>query len=234
MTENKEQDQKTIMRAMLKAVEEERGRLGRELHDNINQILASTMLYICMADSDPANTKIHIKSAKDLLATAVSEIRDLTHGFAVPHKHINLEELITGLKDKIRNASSLRLHLDYTIREDQLSHDLKINVYRIVQEQLSNILKHAKADRVDISLKSQKGSVKVVLADNGKGFDVNVKRNGIGLSNIINRVESFNGHVEISSSPGKGCVITMQIPIDKDTTVAIKDSAALDLANLLS
>jgi two-component system, NarL family, sensor histidine kinase UhpB len=89
--------------------------------------------------------------------------------------------------------------------ENVLNRDQKIAVYRIVQEQLNNILKYANASRVSIQLKNESGRIRLDIADDGDGFDPKAKRKGIGITNIISRAELYNGHVQIDSEPGKGC-----------------------------
>ncbi|HMF70615.1 MAG TPA: ATP-binding protein, partial [Flavitalea sp.] len=86
---------------------------------------------------------------------------------------------------------------------------LKLVIYRIIQEQMSNIIKHAEATEVKIELKKNKRGTTTIIEDNGKGFDTSLKRNGIGLKNIRHRTEIYNGTVNIKSSPGLGCKITV-------------------------
>ena len=93
-----------------------------------------------------------------------------------------------------------------------LDEDLKLNIYRIVQEQINNILKYAEASNATISINEINGEIYVSILDNGKGFEPLLKRKGIGISNIINRIESYNGDVTIESSPGKGCKLEIRIP----------------------
>ena len=91
------------------------------------------------------------------------------------------------------------------VDENALLPEQKINVYRIIQEQLNNILKHAQASSVSIELNKQREQIRLCVEDDGKGFDPRMRRNGVGISNIMSRAELYNGKVEIDSSPGKGC-----------------------------
>ena len=91
------------------------------------------------------------------------------------------------------------------LNEDRLSEDLKISIYRIIQEQLNNIRKHAQASKVHLLLEHSDNNMSLFIDDDGRGFDVHSKRKGLGITNIINRAETFNGNVELVSSPGKGC-----------------------------
>ena len=86
-------------------------------------------------------------------------------------------------------------------------------LYRIAQEQLNNILKHASAKHVNIHVKAKNKTLYVSIIDDGKGLDPTKKSKGIGLDNILNRVESYNGKIAIDSSPEKGCKIEIAIPL---------------------
>jgi signal transduction histidine kinase len=104
--------------------------------------------------------------------------------------------------------------VDFSVKtEGALDDKLKMTVFRIVQEQLNNIQKHAEARHVLISVKQPGDVLSLSIVDDGKGFDVKQKREGIGLTNIINRAEIFNGLVEIDTAPGKGCKLLVNFKI---------------------
>ncbi|NOT51071.1 MAG: PAS domain S-box protein [Chitinophagaceae bacterium] len=209
----KVQEQKTVARAILNAQERERNKIGQELHDNVNQILASIKLYLGMArgkeEEEMAET---IRESSQLLDNAIEEIRSLSKSQVTPLKKIDLEELIQALVDKLEETSDVAVKFVYVIKDKQVEDDLKLNIYRIVQEQVNNIVKHAEASVVSIALHENADGIHLSIADNGKGFVPDQKRKGIGLSNMINRVESFNGELDIISSPGNGCEIQIRIP----------------------
>ncbi|MFT3747181.1 MAG: PAS domain S-box protein [Agriterribacter sp.] len=211
--EQREHEQKKIMRAMLKAEEKERNRLGRELHDNVNQILTGIKLSLTFASSKEKDAKLHIGNAIELVDNAIYEMRALTHRQVMPLSDVNLQELILEIVKKIQLISPVTINLVYGIDDDAIKDELKINLYRIIQEQLNNILKHADAMLVDIIIEIHGGILTVIITDDGKGFDTVKKVNGIGLSNIINRVESFDGKAKITSSPDNGCSMEIQIPV---------------------
>jgi two-component system sensor histidine kinase UhpB len=212
MVSQKVQEQKKIIRAVLKAEERERNKIGQELHDNVNQILAGTKLYLGMAEKDEMVKKDLIKSSVELIDSAIQEIRLLSKNQVTPLKAVNLEELIYSLVDKLHESSSLKTTVAFTVDSETIEDDLKLNIYRIVQEQINNVLKHAQASNIYISIKEDHEFLYVSVEDDGTGFDTAKKRNGIGVSNMINRVESFNGEFEMESSPGKGCKLKVKIP----------------------
>jgi PAS domain S-box-containing protein len=208
----KVQEQKKIARAIINTQEKERNYIGRELHDNVNQILAGTRLYLNMAGKQNEMVKKLIAYPMELLDSSINEIRLLTHKHATPSKDIDLKQLIETLLTNLEESTSIKTKLIYEISDKIIGDDLKINVYRILQEQINNIIKHAKPCNAFISIQADKDILNISIEDDGKGFDVNKKREGIGLSNIMNRVDSFNGEMVIESAPGNGCIIRIKIP----------------------
>jgi len=210
--EQKIQEQKKIARAIIKAQEEEKNRIGQELHDNINQILAGTKIYLSVAGKKNDELKELIKYPMELIDSSIEEIRLLSRKQVTPLKNIDLEVLVRELLSNLDQNATPQVNLNYSVSNGSLSDDLKLSIYRIIQEQLNNILKHADAKNVTIAIKTHDKTISINVEDDGKGFNVKNKRKGIGISNMINRVETFNGWVEIRSNPGEGCKINVSIP----------------------
>ncbi|HEV2479932.1 MAG TPA: ATP-binding protein, partial [Puia sp.] len=107
----------------------------------------------------------------------------------------------------------LQIELDLqNISEEQIEDRLQLTFFRIVQEQLNNIVKHAKATRVLIRLSIEGTNTVLSVADNGVGFDPGSHRKGVGITNIMSRAELLNGKVEIATAPGDGCTLTVSMP----------------------
>lgn len=206
------QEQKKITRAIIKAQEKERNRIGQELHDNVNQILVGTKLYLEMARKDDAKAKEHIVYSIGLVQSSINEIRLLSTKNVTPLKNINLKELLQMLVDELNKTSGIKSDLIYDITGKPMDDDLKLNVYRIIQEQINNIVKHSAAKNASISIRQDDQHIIVAVADDGRGFDMAKKRKGIGISNMINRVESFNGEVHIETSLENGCKVEFKLP----------------------
>ena len=98
-------------------------------------------------------------------------------------------------------------------KEESVNEKFRINIYRIVQEQLNNILKHARASDVCITLLQSTRSIRLSITDNGVGFDTGKNQNGIGLANIKSRAAIYNGAAIFTSQPGKGCVLKVEFPL---------------------
>lgn len=208
----KVQEQKKITRAMIKAQEQERNYIGRELHDNINQMLAGTKMYLGMAAGSNENIKEKINYCIGLIDNSIKEIRLLSSKHVTPLRNVDLENLINTLIDNLNKTSSVKTTLCYKITNTSLSDDLKLNIYRIIQEQTNNITKHSSAQNVNISITDTGNMIRIEIGDDGKGFDTAKERSGIGISNMINRVETFDGKFKIKSSPGNGCNIRISLP----------------------
>lgn len=206
------QEQKKIARAIIHAQEQERNRIGQELHDNVNQILAATKMFLSSAAKSDAAREA-IRYPIQLIDNSIEEIRSLSSRQVTPLMNIHLKEMIEELIDKMKASAKLTAVLDYNDHEDQMDDDLKLNVYRIIQEQVNNIVKYAAAKNVLISIRTEKDGTHILISDDGKGFDTTKKRKGIGISNMINRVEAFNGSINIHSAPGMGCRVSFTIPV---------------------
>ncbi len=209
--DQKIQEQKHVARAIIKAQERERNHMGQELHDNVNQILAGTKLYLGMIGKDD-KTKQDIKYPMELIDNAINEIRLISHKNVTPQKNINLMDLLQSLINDLEENTTLKTVLKFDLDGEIEEDDLKLNIYRIIQEQVNNILKHAAAKNVSISVQAIDNSIQVITTDDGKGFDLNKTRKGIGILNMMNRIETFNGNMKIISSPGHGCKIDITIP----------------------
>ncbi|HEU4632774.1 MAG TPA: ATP-binding protein, partial [Flavisolibacter sp.] len=124
-----------------------------------------------------------------------------------------LEESVKDLVNSINATSKVKITHQITGLENQtLKQELHLGVYRILQEQLNNVLKHAEASEVFIQLEHRENRLQLQVADNGKGFVMNNQKNGIGLVNMQTRAENLNGTFEIDSQPGKGCKIKVMLP----------------------
>ena len=200
-----------IIKAVLKAQEIERHKIGLELHDNINQILVTVRLYIDAVERDPQCRRDLIATAKEYLDLAIAEIRAIGKKQVMPLKGCSLKELIDELvmdmNDRTNTTFNSIVQADLPIDDD-----LKLNIFRIVQEQIMNILKHACASVANVTIGHVDRALLIKITDNGKGFNPLIRRKGIGITNMINRVESYNGNVLIDSNPGEGCTIEIRIP----------------------
>lgn len=209
--DQKVQEQRKISRAIIKAEESERNYIAKELHDNVNQILAATKMYLTRAGKNNTELEGLITYPLQLLDSSMDEIRILAGKHVTPLKDLNLKPLVESLLTDLSKNKGIQTAFVYELPHS-INDDLSLNIYRIIQEQVNNIGKHAQAKNVNISVQGEDAFIRIVIADDGRGFDVDQNRKGIGISNMINRVESFNGAVMIESCEGCGCKIQITIP----------------------
>ena len=206
--------QKAITQATISTQEKERTEISKELHDNVNQVLTTTKLYLDLAIANPElKDELIAKSSKNIISV-ITEIRKLSQSLMIP----SLEDL--GLLDSIEDLvesinATKKIHAVFVhekIDESVLSENQKLTLFRIAQEALNNIIRHANATRTTIELSNNKNRVQLIIKDNGQGFDAFSTKKGAGLNNIRNRVYLLSGHLTINTHPGKGCTLVVELP----------------------
>jgi PAS domain S-box-containing protein len=215
LVEKEIQRQQEVAKAVIDAQEKERATLGRELHDNISQMLTTAKLYLNCAKDSPAMQDDMITRGRDTISDAIEEIRRLSKAMIETfNEAVGLEFSLNDLIEKVRLAQPITISLYFALPDEpKLDHKLKMTIFRIVQEQLNNTIKYANATEVQIAIVQKHRQLLITIADDGKGFDTSQKRTGIGITNIISRTELFNGRVKIESSPGKGCRMQVRFTI---------------------
>ena len=209
--------EKQIEIAMADAKETERVDIGKELHDNINQLLGTSRLYLAMAKEGGEEGEKYLNRSSEYMLTAIEEIRKLTQTLTTDtFKDLGLVEAMHDLVQDTMEINPMKISCSTeNFVEASVTDRFKLNVFRIVQEQLNNIQKHAFARKVVIALLQDKTSIYLSIADDGVGFDTAKKRDGIGIANINSRVGSYNGTIDLTSQPGQGCILTIVFPLQK-------------------
>lgn len=207
--------QRQLTQATIDSSEKERTEIGKELHDNIGQQLTTIKLYLDLARSTAdEETAEMVSLATRNISDVINEIRALCRSL-IPSTlgDLGLEESVTDL---IHTFTRTRhLHIRFRAEgfdEDRVPDNQKLMLFRILQEQLNNIAKHAAARKVIVTLRQDDGQVQLEVSDDGTGFDPATVRRGLGLTSMRNRAEMFGGNVRIESSPGNGCTLTVSIP----------------------
>ncbi len=219
LNEQKITQQKIITETIIDTQEKERHELGKELHDNINQLLTSAKIFLGMARKKEDEKKEELLlNSYEIINDAINEIRKLSHSLVPPSlADFGLRNALNTLISRMSIGDDVKVQLVYEIDEqNKIDAKKELMLYRIVQEQLNNIHKYAKANNVTIELSENDGMIFLTITDDGVGFDMTEKKNGIGLKNIKSRVEFYNGNMEIISLPGEGC--TLKITIQNGTS----------------
>jgi PAS domain S-box-containing protein len=213
--ESQIEEQKKITRAMLHAQEQERNQLGQELHDNISQLLAAIKMKLAFSIRHYDRGVSSLVESMEHVQEAILETRNLSHRMVMPRfAESSFKEALEQLTANYQNDKRAVKLEARRLEEKKIPATIKETLFRIAQEQLHNIEKYAEASNVIVQVAARSEQVTMSIGDNGKGFDVKKKRTGIGLTNIRNRVESYNGSASIISEPGKGCTLIIEVPLN--------------------
>lgn len=220
VTERKQYEY-NITKAIIKAQEDERYEIGGELHDNVCQILAACQMSLGMLkDAIPAAKAPYYNQCNDYIKMASDDIRNLSNDLAPAFlKESNLPEAFGRMLNSfnVDHHYETQLHCSENVKNYPLSFELQQNLYRILQEQLKNIAHHAHASSIEVDVAIESNKLNMQIRDNGAGFVVKDAEDGIGFTNIKRRVELYSGKIDIESSPGNGCKISLMIPLRNDT-----------------
>ncbi|GAA0546597.1 sensor histidine kinase [Chitinophaga japonensis] len=216
-------EQKIRSYAIINGQEKERKRIAAEVHDGIGQMLTSLRMKLEQIEDRAEAPDPEVATVNNMLARLITETRricsDLLPSVLEDFGLLSaIEDLVKTCKDADRR---LEFFLDANIRKEQLSRELEISVYRIIQEGLNNVVKHAAATKVEIYLDTSGGCLELMIRDNGKGFYFdhrqlhlkNMAKKMNGIRGMKERAELLNGTFNISTEPGKGTIIQLEIPL---------------------
>lgn len=214
------QHQEALINAIVNAQEEERKRIAGELHDGLGGLLSTVKVnldnvkntYVSTKEND---SKLLIKSIS-LVDEVCSDLRTISHNMmpGVLVK-LGLVAAVNNFVDNVSETNVFNINFETVGLEDRMDGTIEIVLYRVIQETINNIIKHADAKSVNVQLVKHEKVLTVMIEDDGKGFDFEIirKENGIGLKNIESRVKYLNGSVVFDSTPGRGTNVIIEIPI---------------------
>jgi signal transduction histidine kinase/Tfp pilus assembly protein PilF len=206
--------QKAAFTAVVNAEENERKRIAMELHDGLGQLLSAARLNVSVLEDNAEGEDIKVvENAESLIDQAIDDLRNISHNL-MPSALIRLG-LISALNDmaeKINSARQISVSIKTSGITNRLPENFEIAIYRVVQEAVNNILKHANALNIAIELHYNNENLALSIADDGKGMpeeSSNKKERGIGWDDIRSRVSMFNGNMILYSEPGKGTQLSI-------------------------
>jgi signal transduction histidine kinase len=195
-------------------LEKERKLIGQELHDNINQTLALITLFVKMLHP-LTEEEIEIRNkVLEQLKNVIAETGSLSRGLVIPK--LKAQGLVASIRELIENihvSKVLVIHFRYDRPDFPISSEKKVTIFRIIQEQLRNIMQHSLASSADLRLHIADDHIVLTIEDNGVGFDPQKQTAGIGLSNIRERVTWYHGTVDIQTATGRGCRVIVRMPL---------------------
>lgn len=204
--------QKELLKAYIEGTEKERKRISRELHDDIGSRLGSLKRFISKNESQ----NLTLEKQIDILC---NDVRAMSHQLAPASASItSFRQLINQLLEET-SQQELKTDVQFYDVPKTLSPETTHHLFRMVQEAISNVLKHAHATELDLQFFAHGNEMVMTIEDNGRGFDPKSNARGIGLQNMKARTESLNGTIEISSNPGNGTNIMIKIPLEASVPV---------------
>jgi signal transduction histidine kinase len=209
--------QELSIRAVIEAEEAERQRIAKDLHDGVGQMMSAAKMNLSAYEHRTGFDNGEDKKAFENIITLVDEsCREVR---AVAHNMMPNALLKNSLGDAIRefinklDTQTLQVHV-YTEGLDQrMEANKEAMLYRVIQESVNNVIRHSQADILDISIIREAHEITATIEDNGKGFDLQQEAEGMGLRNIRTRIGYLKGTVEVNSSPGKGTLIAIHVPL---------------------
>lgn len=224
----KAKKQKEITEAVFAAQEKERSELGRELHDNVNQLLAAATLYTQTARRAEEERNELLQISESYTRQAVEEIRKLSRHLVTPRlSDFGLINSLKGIAEDLMMVHHLRIQITSTnFDEESYDEKFKLNILRIIQEQINNTLKYAQAKKIEIHFSETNNHLVISTVDDGIGFNMSQRKKGVGLTNMISRTELYRGNIMVDTAPDQGCSIVIRFPLpdidlDAERTVLV-------------
>ncbi|MFD2144853.1 sensor histidine kinase [Mucilaginibacter antarcticus] len=212
--------QETLTRAVIEAEEKERQRIASDLHDGVGQLFSAVKM-----NMNGLFDRIEIKREEDrflvektmaLVDESCKEVRSISHQM-MPNNILLRSGISSDVKSFIEklDSESLKVNLEANGFKDRIESNVEVVLYRVIQESVNNVIKHAKATQLDIILSRTGDGINVLIKDNGVGFNLADRSSfdGIGLGNIETRIEYLKGKVVYNSAPGKGTQVNVSVPI---------------------
>jgi signal transduction histidine kinase len=201
------------MKSTIAAQESERNAIGEELQNNFNQILSSVKLYLEVAMSNSREYFPLVEKSHVQICNLIKEVRYLSSKLIAPDEQLlELGEMITQIANDISRDTGIEFKLDLDLYHSHVvTPEQRLDIYRIIQEQFNNIVKHSNATEVYLKLGHVGNSIFLHIEDNGRGADLSRDHNGLGLKNMHGRIELYNGQLSIKSAPGKGFILKVNM-----------------------
>jgi signal transduction histidine kinase len=211
------EQQKNYVSAMVEAQELERKRLAIELHDGLGQVLSTARITLSSLEGElQDNQEAQLSSSIKLIDRAVSEIRSVSHSM-MPTALVRENGLEPAIQEIIKQINiSGKIQAEFSVNKHvELPDYVQINIYRIVQEIVNNIIRHSQATKIEIVMLFYETTAQLSISDNGTGIEIKTleKGTGLGWRNIKNRVDILKGEISLISGKDSGSIIGIEFPI---------------------
>ncbi|PLX15553.1 MAG: hypothetical protein C0599_16615 [Salinivirgaceae bacterium] len=201
--------QKELLEKSVITQERERKRIASELHDGLISKLNTIVLLLSTGDKE------HVKTSGELLSDSIKLARKISHDLTPPMlEETDLKELISGFLHPLQSKYKIEFNVSNK-SSDEITVEPKLQIFRIFQEAISNILKHADAKQITVDLKITENYIVLKVSDDGKGFETEKQKQGLGLNNMLIRTQFLNGSYKVKSSINKGTTLIFGFNLTK-------------------
>jgi PAS domain S-box-containing protein len=207
--------QQEITSAVITALENERTSIGTQLYDNLAQLMATTKMCLQMVKRTQVNREANIEKAIGYVEQVIKTTRKISKALIIPPSHIislsdNIRILIA---DIVADSPIVIKFLETSMSETELPGEWQINIFRIIQDQMNNIIKHSGATKASITLSRFEQEIILLIKDNGNGYGASKEEIGVGIINIKARMALCNGSLTIKTRPGSGYELRASFPL---------------------
>jgi len=205
----------TLLQSKLEIQEQTFNDISREIHDNIGQVLSLARININTVNAPGDSAKLNL--IDELMEKALTDLRSLSHSLdADIIRKKGWIEMLRKLLIDIQKTGKYETSLQTEENLPQLGSEKPIILFRMIQEMINNVIRHANASRIDVSVRRENENLMLIISDNGRGFDVQTASQGAGLRNLENRAKMINADLYIRSEPGSGTSITIALKIESN------------------
>jgi PAS domain S-box-containing protein len=215
LASQKAEQQQEITSAVITALENERTSIGMQLYDNLAQLMATTKMCLQMVKKSEVNREANIDKSLGYVEEVINAARKISKSLIIPPSHIiSLSDNIRILIADIVSVHPIVINFqEMGMFEKELPDELQVNIFRIIQEQMNNIIKHSGATHASITVSGFEKEMALLIKDNGKGYDVSNAKKGVGIIIIKARMALCNGYLTIKTQPGSGYELSANFPL---------------------
>src|ERR1700756_2796830 len=207
-----------MSRKMIEAQEQERARIGRDLHDDINQRLAMLSLELEQLQENPSEVQSRVQELRNQTTELSNDVQAMSHD--LHSSKLEYLGVVAGIKSWCKEFSERqRVEIDFSNDvHSALPFEIGLSLFRVLQEALHNAMKHSGVKRIEVQLREDSGEIHLIIRDSGKGFDVEaaLQGKGLGLTSMRERVRLVNGTISIESKPMGGTTIHVRVPFGSE------------------
>ena len=207
--------EQTLLKSQLEIQEHTFNHISREIHDNIGQVLSLVRINLNTLKAPGDMEKMELMD--ELMGKAITDLRSLSHSLDADHiRNKGWVVAVTKLLNDLQKTGKYKTHIQQDEDLPALGNDKPIILFRMIQEAINNIIRHAAADTIYLDAKKENDKLIVRVRDNGKGFDVSKNSGGVGLQNLKNRSKMIGADLSIKSEKGKGTIVTVSIKTESN------------------